>query len=71
LKKRRKNGSRNSGLSSSGERVTTEMLTTAGVTSLTSGASVGSVWLPAGTCASAGAPSAAQTIVKINANCLT
>ena len=41
LKKRRKKGSRNSGLSSIGARVTTEMFTTAGVTSFTSGASVG------------------------------
>ena len=42
LKKRRKKGSAKSGFASSGERVMTEMFTTAGVTSLTSGASVGS-----------------------------
>src|SRR5471030_3176852 len=44
LKNRRKNGSRSSGLSSSAERDLIEILTTAGVTWLISGASVGMAW---------------------------
>src|SRR5688500_4147636 len=53
LKKRRKKGSRKSGLSSIGARVATEMFTTAGVTCCTIGARVGSPLLSTGTAAAA------------------
>ena len=63
LKNRRKNGSRKSGLSSIGARVTTEMFTTAGVTCWTTGASVGR---PRASIGTAAAPRAGPAVSAIN-----